>query len=338
MPHNRTAPVNTTLDLTTPVQNHPKQDENKHIHFENPTNEEDSTSDEEDEEEEGFHFKWKIRDTIILIAWILVAPILIWYFVSNISDYIASRITPSLSVSYYQQAVLRYPAVTICNFNPIEDGNNGLNITSCVINSPTGYSDCEFSIDKAIIMDGDGLTYECIVLNNDTSSSPNATITGYEGLISTEVILPSDAMVVGSNVGVTVTFHEPGTIASLEGDETLFGTAGNDNYYTIRKHIMKKLVPTPSSRVVYIPNYSVLNRVIAGEEDLTVPISFCYNSLNIKEVKETFTKDPLQLLGELAGVLGTLYGIELLKILRCILMIPKCVRKLSFKPIWSELN
>jgi len=69
-----------------------------------------------------------------------------------------------------------------------------------------------------------------------------------------------------------------------------------------------------------------------------VVISFSYNSLNENRVTEVVTYSIEGLLGEVAGMIGLMMGIDILKMLRGALEVPYSIHHKTIRNIWDTFN
>ena len=289
---------------------------------------------------------YSIKDLITLLGWIACTGVFIWYFYSSITQTVEAFQNPATTVSYKAKTPMYFPAVTLCNWNPDDEegGNKGskFEAVGCyrTVVSPNNvsYVPCEFPYYEKTIFSG--VYYmNCIVFNNDTSAPAVASRTGHTGSLVFKARFPFDFFgeddMTGFRAGATVSFHEVGSVPNLS-DETNTASGGLDNTFTIRKMVNKRLVPNPTTEIYWDSDYSAIDMIENRTDYITVTVA--YNSLNIREQTDVYTVNILQLLGQLAGMTGTLYGLEILKVLRGCLWIPKSIKKKTAKYIWEEFN
>ncbi|EFC45670.1 predicted protein [Naegleria gruberi] len=260
--------------------------------------------------------------------------------ITSIGWLIYAQTNPSTSISYIEQVPLNYPAVTICNWNAEYycDYCNLTLKTCTMVNDTDGtIYECPFKLSETVI-EQNGQVFQCYVFNNDTSKPLAVKTTGYGGSISMYFTLPPVKSDRDSRFGLQASFHEIGSIP-LVFAETNFAIPYVDNFFTLTKIETNRLKSTEEYPLHSIHWDSRISNVqLTFKEDSIVVVSFAYSTLNIHQVSEIAGKTMLQLLGDLAGMLGVLLGIDILKALRGLLEIPQVIQQKSFRPIYELFN
>ncbi|EFC47439.1 predicted protein [Naegleria gruberi] len=282
----------------------------------------------------------KVKDVILIYAWLILGALLIYYVYSSVNTYVVDRNKPATNVAYTAQSKLSFPAVTICNWNTGDDPVNDIALDYCfhATSNDSTHEECKFPITKKKIVSGDQI-FSCLVLNNDTRTPLQATKTGYLGTISVIVTIKNVTLSSGEirSSGVQVTFHNIGeTAQDLLLNETKCATPNFDNNFSISKVVSHTIRPTPFTKTFWESSYSAVELV--KQRNNKIMVSFAYNTLNIQQVTEYEASNWLQLLGEISGMASTLYGFGFVMFWRTCLWLPIAIKKKSVKVVWEELN
>ena len=140
-------------------------------------------------------------------------------------------------------------------------------------------------------------------------------------------------------MGFIVSFHEQGTTPDLL-SETNYALPSLDNFFMLTKVITTRLKPTIDNPNLNSTKWNsektVLRTYNADETSLTISVT--YNSLSTTQIEEVYTNSIEGLLGELAGMIGLLVGIDLLKMIRGFLEIPFVLKEKSTMEFWDNFN
>lgn len=250
----------------------------------------------------------RISEIICLVGWIVCGAVCIYYIYIEAIGYQDAVSNPSTSVSFIEQVPLHFPAVTICNWNAAYYCDYcTLTLRACtMVNATDGtIIDCPFNMTMTTI-EQSGQFFTCYVFNNNTESPVSVSTTGYGGSMSLYFDVPHAPQDRDSRFGLQASFHEIGTVPPVFA-ETNFAVPFVDNFFSLTKIITNRLKETkeaPKNSVYWSSRAS--NVQLTQNSSTSVVVSFAYTTLNIKEITEIVSKTPLQLFGEIAGMLGTL--------------------------------
>ncbi|KAG2372952.1 hypothetical protein C9374_012982 [Naegleria lovaniensis] len=279
-----------------------------------------------------------IPEIVTSIGWVLAIVFCIWYVVNASGEFQTSQNNPTTALSIVEKVPLELPAVTICNWN----GYYECDFCDLTLKTATRVVDgnvVEFEIPyeyKEIEQNG---LYRCYVFNNFSDQVMTSNATGYGGVISLFFDVPSVPQERDARFGLQVSFHEIGTIPNVFA-ETNFAVANVDNYFVLTKIVTTRLKPSIENPNLTDTRWeSILSLVeLTQRDDNTVVISFTYNTLTEHNNAEMYTSSIEGLLGEIAGILGVMMGIDILKMLRGCLQVPYSFKHKSIRGIWDTFN
>jgi hypothetical protein len=172
--------------------------------------------------------------------------------------------------------------------------------------------------------------FYCYQFNFNSSIALSSRKTGFTGSVSMMFSVPE---VPADNVyrkGVQVSFTMPDGKVPYE-DETRYANAGSDTFFTITK-VENTLLNQPTEHTW---------NAVAGTLDLPyndtqsqnyVGVSFGYNTLSVTKYDQVISAQPSDLAGNLAGMTGTLTGLDAQKFVLMVLSIPYSIAIKSLEP------
>ncbi|KAL9646638.1 hypothetical protein ABK040_010750 [Willaertia magna] len=287
---------------------------------------------------------FRLIEWIALLAWLGAIAVSIWYTIRTVNNYYSSQSNPTTSLSYIEEIPIAFPAITICNWNSIIDCNYcNLTLMECTFVNPiTGAIDLcnnNFVLEYRDVWYLDQQHFRCYVFNNDTNRPVFTNSTGYGGSFSLYFKVPAVPITRDSRFGLQVTFHEIGTIPKVF-EETNFVTNRLDNFFTLTKIIEQRLKSKNNENSLTTIRWETkLSTVqLTTNDDTLVVISIAYNTLNVNYIVEVITSTWESVMGEIAGIVGILMGIDALKALRGILEIPYAIGQRSVRPLYDIFN
>jgi hypothetical protein len=281
--------------------------------------------------------------------WIIAVAAFIAYVITISTTLILSQNNPTttLVLEPPRENIRTFPAVTICNWNtgglPPNHGNNcsfcQLQLTACYFADYTCTAEITDRIAPTIIS-SEGAIFYCYQFNTNASDVWKAEATGYDGAVSLVFdISLAPSFETSTRLGLQVTFHSQSTEPAVW-DETNYIRAWTDGSYGIQE---VRTVPLYGAEEI---SYEVVPSSIglAGLDVSTVPpgqarviVSFSYSSLDQKVIQYLYTYNISSYLGDLAGMVGLLIGLDMLKMFRGVLALTKCRQK-GIKPFIRTFN
>jgi len=294
--------------------------------------------------------------------WIGSAAVMIFYLVQIVQQYQDSKANPSSTVLILEQGRLAMPQVVVCNWNqngnvtdPIPTGpcdTCNLTLVSCYYNLTI---DCTDNWSPIQIQTTGGL-FSCYQYNSNASDPEYSETTGYSGSIATvwaipllERVDPPDTM---NRMGIQVTFKPIGTI--LAGDiygEVNFASVGFDTFFSLTyvNTIHNELdsgdpMYNTSNYATSASTVNLLSPIdIDWNDDLNtteayVAISFAYQTLSLQQVTFDIAYNINNLFGDFSGMIGTLMGLDLIKVTAGLPLFYLAWKARSTKPLADAFN
>jgi len=297
--------------------------------------------------ENEFKRTWFVR-TWMSIVWIVATSIMIWFIVGIASQYISSTANPSSKVSINQVEVLPLPSVTVCNWNQ-EVGPFGscqqcqLSLVSCqnlsiLIVNPNANADCSGSWSPRLWNTSIGLFY-CYEFNNNPNNVINSVTTGYSGSLATIwSVVPFPPMDPPSNrAGLQATFAVQNTTTPTSiVAEVNFAPTRFDTFFSIQYVNTFHSEKNPTDPIYNTSRYTLTSSLVklqatANETIDYIGVSFAFDTLSVQEILFSVDYTILNFFGDFAGMIGTLMGLDVIKVA---IGIPTTYFAFKFKACW----
>lgn len=291
-------------------------------------------------------------------VWVAATAVMIYYLILIVDQYHSSKANPSSTILFIEKNRLPMPQIVICNWN--QDGNLthplptgdcdicNLTLESCAYNLTT---DCASEWIRHDFQTSGGL-FTCYQYNSDASNPEYSNTTGYSGSIATVWSVPladrEDPPV--NRVGVQVTFAPVGQITAQDiYNEVNFASMGLDTFFaltyinTLHNELSKKdpaynlsHFETASSTVTLLQSFDTenSNNATIGY----IALSFSYQTLSLQEVSFDIAYNLNNLFGDFAGMLGTLMGLDVIKLAAGLPMGYLAWKYKTWKPFQEAFN
>jgi len=285
----------------------------------------------------------------MIIVWIVASSIMIWFMVGIGQQYTLSLKNPSSKVSILDDTILPLPAVTICNWNqevgvPVGSCEEcKLSLVSCVnitttILNPNGNADCSAIWTPIQWNTSIGLFY-CYVFNDDKTNVVYSVATGYSGAMATiwgiKPLPMTDPPI--NRAAVQATYQVQGnTNAPVIVAEIEFAPSGFDTFFGLQYINTVHSELSPTNPIYNTSMYSKTNSLVKLQETPTVDIdyvgvSFSFETLSVQAIIFSVDYTLLNFFGDFAGMVGTLMGLDVIKVS---IGIPTAYFAYKFKACW----
>ncbi|PRP80759.1 hypothetical protein PROFUN_11499 [Planoprotostelium fungivorum] len=272
---------------------------------------------------------WPMR-LYMLIVWLVAFAVFFYYIYKIATQYQSNKENPTSSLSVSTVDVVPLPKVVICNWNQYtgSDGAAGLstcpscrlNLVNCTVNADN--SICIDQWKHQIFVTPNG-TFDCFIFNNDTKNPIYSNQTGYSGSYTTvwSIVKPPAVTPPINRAGVQASFIWPEkeiTDADIFG-EYRFAPYNFDTLFAIQwlqtVH-QEDGYSGDEPETDYFDTISSATNLVTNSSDpgTYVSVSFAFQSLNVN-VNTYFTSYTLEnFWGDFAGMIGTLMGLDVLKV------------------------
>jgi len=293
--------------------------------------------------------KW--YQLLTLLGWLAALGVVIYYTYDAVTNYMDSVSNPTTTISFIETKPLSFPAMTICNWNT---GNDcpwcELGFMGMMSIEAGGY--IELTKEQAFYarITQDDMTFYCWVFNNITNSDSalqlKASEKGYTGSLSFIMQVPkpsSDVLGAGwKKLGIQISFHETGSTPNLP-SETNYAMPGVDNSFSLAKVVTTRLTATKenpqTTSVRWDPTHSVIEMIMEDNPDYIITgVTVSYGTLEVNHIDEIQTLTLESLIGNIAGILGLMMGVDFLKMLRGLLDIPYAFRDKTLVDLYETFN
>jgi len=298
------------------------------------------------------------------VIWIISGSVMIYYLTQIVSQYHSSKANPSSTIQLIQRNGLPQPQIVICNWNqngnvtnPIPVGDCdvcGLTLLSCSTNALDGsQQSCDSSWSQNDTQTAGGL-FSCWQFNADPKNLKYSVTTGYTGSMATLWAIPylerDDPPI--NRMGLQATFKPVGTVTPYAiYDEVNFAPMGFDTFfaltYTNTIHNEHKHNRTLYNTSSFDTSASMVNLLQATDPDWNdelnstsgyVGITFGYQTLSLQQVNFDIAYNLNNLFGDFAGMIGTLMGLDLIKLAAGLPMGYLAWKSRSWKPMQEAFN
>jgi len=289
--------------------------------------------------------------------WTAAAAVMIFYIVQIVQQYQQAVASPSSTINVVEMARLPLPEIVICNWNqygsvsdPVLPGvcdNCNLTLFSCFYNITTNCTDQWTQVD----IQTEGGLFACYQYNHDPNYLIFSNTTGYSGSIATVFSVPILTKAFDdppqNRLGLQATFATVGTIdGHMIYNEVNFASAGFDTFFALQyiNTIQTQLdsddpeyntsaYDTTTSQVnllqTYDPNWN---------DDINVTLAYIaitigYQTLSLQQVTFSISYTIINLFGDFSGMIGTLMGLDLIKVCAGLPMFYLAWKIRSVKPL-----
>jgi len=277
----------------------------------------------------------------MLIWWIPAIAITIWYIVQQTQQYQDSVANPTSSIIIETLPRLPLPQVTVCNWNQNSNENQPcpeceLTLQSCSYNIT---NDCYLNWAARQFVTYAG-TFNCYDFNPFEFEPMYSETTGYSGsyaAVFSVTLYPRTGPPDFNRSGVQVSFYAPGEITpELIYSEVRFAPIGYDSFYALQ------LITTIHTELPFFdPNYNTtafdtpvttVNLLSTGKKKKGnetigyVGVTFAFQSLSQQTITFGVQYTLSSLFGDLASIIGTIMGIDVIKLSVCF-----CLLFISYK-------
>jgi len=289
--------------------------------------------------------------------WLFVTAIMILFTVQITEQFYSAQSNPSSSIILDSPTELPMPTVVVCNWN--QDGAVGApqpshNCSECLLTLEYCYnwntsSDCTGDWSHTPIQTNAGL-FDCFTYNADAENPQITNNTGYSGSISAVFSIIEFPAAITQRAGCQATykFLDPNdTVTPTEiYNEVNFAPVGFDTFYALRLILTEHLELQPTD-----PNYnksrfsstSSLTSILVPPMNATdktgyVGVSFSYQTLSKEEDTFQTGYSLNNLFGDFAGMIGTLMGLDSIKVASGLPIIWLSIRMRNVNPLEDHFN
>lgn len=285
--------------------------------------------------------------------WVAVTTLMVIYTIQIVEQYTGQFGNPSNTLSVETLEVIELPQVYVCNWNQVEDNQPcdvcDLELTSCIFIYEE--SDCIADWKREFFATDNG-RFVCYTFNYDKENIVYSKSVAYSGSYSVvfkvNVSAPiNDPTANGYRGGLQVTFGNVGGITADDiYKEIRYAAVDLDTYFgftavhTIREDLGPDHENYNTTR--YETKSSTLALPVTSHDQNTtvgfVGISFSYETLNVQKITYQYSYSMLNLMGDFAGMLGTLMGLDTIKAMAGIPLIWVAIKMRSCRPLEEKYN
>jgi hypothetical protein len=235
------------------------------------------------------------------IIFLVTLGVLVWWTLPQFQQFTSTGIGTTVRISARDN--IEFPAVTLCNLMP----NVTLRFQACT--NPDGTA-C-----KGARRDDTG-DYSCTTFNYDYRTPLKTTKSGLLSLLTMQFSISKDLYPPGAGLfGAQVVLHEPGTVPEVD-KQAIFVSPGMATVLTLRRTQTNHLKPPKSIGGVTLgwdasPSLLAIDPTLFKADELVV-VGVMYRELNVLEIDEIVLYPFGQFLGNFAGMVGTLLGLDVL--------------------------
>jgi len=181
-------------------------------------------------------------------------------------------------------------------------------------------------------------TFYCFQYNNDSNNPVQTQSTGYSGSMSIVFSISTDITGFDERIGIQTTFSVQGSPPDLY-NEIRFAPIGYDSFYALQQ--INTTYYNQTSTIVYQTSGSmvVLSKSYNSSNNVGyVAVSFAYQELSVTNIVYSPQYTLVNFLGDFAGMIGTLCGLDAVKVLAGVRLVPKCIRRRNFGLLQEHFN
>jgi hypothetical protein len=290
-------------------------------------------------------------------VWLFVTAVMCKFIYDITTQYLDK--TPSSSISFNDETSLAVPKVVVCNWNQDGSAQNAtpshncpeclLTLELCINWNTSG--DCSSLWVHTPIETKAGL-FDCYTYNGDNQHALFSSTTGYSGAISTiwtiqlfgETLPPTNR----AGAQVSMFFLDPtlrnDTDPQAIYDEVRFAGVGFDNFYAMQMiqtiHNEKyRAYGVEANTTFYSTFNSEVNLLTTPNDTIGfIGVSFAFQTLS-QQVNTYFTAYTLaNFWGDFAGMIGTLMGLDAIKVASSFPIFYVAGRYKSINPVEDHFN
>jgi hypothetical protein len=302
---------------------------------------------EEPDNEDKKKWKHRCKNIFLGIVWLAVTGVMAWYMSIILVQFFYQ--TPGSTVTYTTRDGENLPSVTICNWNQIIDDvytpDTNLTMVECYkwsiedVCPPGTFQYTQVPTDYGV--------FNCYLFNSDTENPITSEVTGFAGSYSAlfEIVLPiyPPAEQFAYRAGLQVSFSEIGVVPDVY-NEIRFAPPGVDSFYGVRlvettyknETVEANQGPFTSYETVY-STIALINQPTINGTGL-VAVSFSFQTLSVLIIEYDKTYSQANFFGDFAGMLGTLMGLDTIKVAASIPVFLLAVKKRRPGDIGDHFN
>jgi len=282
---------------------------------------------ERETEEVEYQKTWPVRIWMIFI-WLFSGAVMLYYLIQIAQQLQSSYAHPGNTVTYETANTLPLPSITICNWNQLVPPLTScpeceLTLAACTFfgAADPNQTDCTGLWTQRNWNTPQGLFF-CYEFNNDVNNILYSFTTGYAGSYATvwQVLsLPTtDPPTNRGAVQATFALQNQTTAASIFG-EIAFAPTGLDTFFGLQliNTIHSELKETnPLYNVTrYAKTASSVRLLQLNNSTIQYAgVSFSFETLSIQYITFSYTYSLLNFFGDFAGMIGTLMGLDAIKV------------------------
>jgi len=291
------------------------------------------------------------------VVWLVAAAVMCKFIYDITTQYTAGKDSPSSSINIQIGDALPSPKVVVCNWNQDGSTTNStptyaceeclIELVSCLNWNTSG--DCTNLWYHTPIQTNAGL-FDCYTYNANYSEAISDNTTGYSGSIASvwQVKLLNFTSPPSNRAGAQASFFlqdnsttDPNAIYN----EIRFAPANMDTFFAVR-YINTLHQEDVLQEGIADRNTSRFETLVSSTTMLSLPndtyayigVSFAYQTLN-QELDIFFTSYTLQnFWGDFAGMIGTLMGLDVIKVASAIPVTVVAFRLKSINPLEDHFN
>jgi len=291
-------------------------------------------------------------------VWVACGAVFLWYLSLIVQQHLDSVATPSSTILITDDKSLPLPRVIICNWNqngipgdPIPTGpcpECNLTLISC--SNLNTSADCSSLFKYTPIQTFAGLFY-CYTFNDDPNNIIYSATTGYSGSYATiwqiQTFNATDPP--ASRAGLQSSYINNDGIPVdplVIYDEYRFSQPGQDNFFSLQLVTTIHNELSASDPNFNITRFDTVNSAVSlitipqlAQENLAyVGVSFAFQSLSSQQVIFDTAYTTNNLFGDFAGMVGTLMGLDAIKVSAAMPLIFLAMKYRVIKPLADHFN
>jgi len=290
--------------------------------------------------------------------WVACGAVFLWYLSLIVDQHLSSVATPSSTILITDAKSLPLPRVIICNWNqngapgaPIPTGPcPECNITLVSCQNLNTSEDCTALFRYSPIQTFAGL-FSCYTFNDDPNNLLYSATTGYSGSFATiwqiQTFNATDPPTSRAGLQSSYINNDGVPVDPLViYDEYRFSQPSQDNFFSLQLVTTIHNELSASDPNFNVTRYDTVNSAVsllvepqlASEGIAYVGISFAFQSLSSQQVIFDTAYTINNLFGDFAGMVGTLMGLDAIKVSAAMPLIFLAMKYRVIKPLADHFN